>query len=678
MFTVKDRAVEDMIFDLITRTWDEILEHLPAITREKYVWRSWIYRGVKKVVLFAAHQDSRLFGKDEEEEYIRRKINKRSELVLVNLRLSAAKVFLYLTFPHMRETHDKLKYRAKLGACSSSRRSRVESEESSHDGDDDSIRRTSHDESHLDGSRSELKQLQDSLTRFFTPRNRRRSRVAQSSFSLEQLEDRSTSADNDDRVNGSLKNESDEEKVSDHADAVSKYKLRHDDDWQLNGIEGKRIFKAEHLRPLCVSVDGGARSEGPSTGPKATHSAYQSWKTNQPGHSPHRRNDVLYDALSPYFSASSEKRRTFSKGEYAQLSGVRRRGRSGDSSSTQEQVSPSSAWSMERARTSPEHSSCESLAQGEPGRHDEELAVDESRVSSISRRLEIGKIRPIPYYAHHIVLFSSVERHNNRRRKFPALQSTSSRGRPCAADVVNGPLKSNSRPQHRSVNASISITSCTYANSSPRTSSSITRTRSVYLFVVMDKLWCEQITSSKRGRSRSVRRERTASAKRVRTPRVPHTPTTSPETFSAGSHSSCTLRTSKEGRLKRTASSSASRKRVSAASLVRKARSRTMRIRRTSARTPLVKNTSQSRVKPVRGVPGAGRALRLAMAGSSAETELVSPFVIRPHIILVVKIRVHIYASRFSLTFATVFQTSAEKYQRSIGGFNSDASRVLS
>lgn len=41
--------------------------------------------------------------------------------------------------------------------------------------------------------------------------------------------------------------ESDEEKVSDHADAVSKYKLRHDDDWQLNGIEGKRIFKAEHL-----------------------------------------------------------------------------------------------------------------------------------------------------------------------------------------------------------------------------------------------------------------------------------------------------------------------------------------------------------------------------------------------------------------------------------------------
>lgn len=46
-----------------------------------------------------------------------------------------------------------------------------------------------------------------------------------------------------------------------------------------------------------------------------------------------------------------------------------------------EQVSPSSAWSMERARTSPEHSSCESLAQGEPGRHDEELAVDESRYS---------------------------------------------------------------------------------------------------------------------------------------------------------------------------------------------------------------------------------------------------------------------------------------------------------
>uniref|UniRef100_A0A915BFR5 histone acetyltransferase n=1 Tax=Parascaris univalens TaxID=6257 RepID=A0A915BFR5_PARUN len=523
----------------------------------------------------------------------------------------------------LREAHDKLKYRAKLGTCSSSRHSRVESEESSHDGDEDSIRRTSHDESHLDGSRSELKQLQDSLTRFFTPRNRRRSRVAQSSFSLEQLEDRSTSADNDDRVNGSLKNESDEEKVSDHADGVSKYKLRHDDDWQLNGIEGKRIFKAEHLRPLCVSVDGGARSEGPSSGSKATHPAYQPWKTkstqsglaDQPGHSPHRRNDVLYDALSPYFSASSEKRRTFSKGEYAQLSGMRRRGRSGDSSSTQEQASPSSAWSMERARTSPEHSSCESLAQGEPGRQDEELAIEES---------------------------SSVERHNNRRRKFPALQSTSSRSRPCAADIVNEPLKSNSRQQHRSVNASTAVTSCNYANSSPRTSSfsfpssrrafsSLKRHRTVSPAAVARKRLrssfsrCEQITSSKRGRSRSVRRERRASAKRVRTPRVPHTPTTSPETFSAGSHSSCALRTSKEGRQKRAACSSASRKRASAASLVRRARSRTMRIRRTSAPTPLLKNTSQSRMKAVRGVLGAGRALRLAMAGSSAETEKSVP-----------------------------------------------------
>ncbi|VDK43172.1 unnamed protein product [Anisakis simplex] len=323
----------------------------------------------------------------------------------------------------LKESHEKLKYHSsKLSSSSSSadtlsntnnnlthRRIRVESEESSHDGDGDDGLSTqrmtiNHDETssqHLDGSRgSELRQLQDSLTRFFTPSNRRRSRVAQSSFSLDQLDDRSNSVDNVD--NDAFKNEeSDDEKESREATASAvtivntvlngvvvggsgvreKSKSTKKREWQqhqqhrnmtnTNSVsDGKRLTKRDHLRPLTVAVDdqtsikidAGVPSSGSASGSRTTQS---SWKSHHSSLtvSPHRRNDVLYDALSPYFSASSEKRRTFSKGEYAQLSGVRRRGRSGDSSSAQEQISPTSQWSIERARVSPDrHSSFESIS----------------------------------------------------------------------------------------------------------------------------------------------------------------------------------------------------------------------------------------------------------------------------------------------------------------------------
>ncbi|VDM47367.1 unnamed protein product [Toxocara canis] len=247
--------------------------------------------------------------------------------------------------------------------------------------------RTSHDDPHLDGSRGELKQLQDSLTRFFTPSNRRRSRVAQSSFSLEQLEERSDSVDNDKRIDGSLKIDSDEEKLSEQVDASGKYKAKRDDDWQLNGIEGKRVPRKDHLRPLTVSVDDGARCEGPSSGPKIM-SGYSSWKTKQ--------------------------------------------------------ISPASAWSMERARTSPEHSSCESIAQAEPSRHDEELVADES---------------------------SSVERSNDRRRKLHGLPSVSTCGRPTSGEYVDESQKSKHKQHHKTNNTSVPLSAPVHVHSSSRSCS---------------------------------------------------------------------------------------------------------------------------------------------------------------------------------------------------------------
>uniref|UniRef100_A0A1I7S5B2 histone acetyltransferase n=1 Tax=Bursaphelenchus xylophilus TaxID=6326 RepID=A0A1I7S5B2_BURXY len=105
-----------------------------------------------------------------------------------------------------------------------------------------------------DASKTELKSLQDSLSSYFTPSNSRRSRVAQSSFSLENFQTM-------------------------------------DDD---------------KLGPLEIDVDkaGSAKNDDDS---------------NVSSPSPQRQTDRLFDSLSPYFSANTERRRKHEKGEYKQL-----------------------------------------------------------------------------------------------------------------------------------------------------------------------------------------------------------------------------------------------------------------------------------------------------------------------------------------------------------------------
>ncbi|CAG9532301.1 unnamed protein product [Cercopithifilaria johnstoni] len=141
---------------------------------------------------------------------------------------------------------------------------------------------------------SELKHLQDSLTRFFTPTNQRRSRVAQSSFSLESFEPGASSSR-----------------------ATS-----------CKSIDSKK----HHFSAISIDTKHGDLQ---STPPHPSISS--SLKSGQSTPSPHRRTDVLFDALSPYFSATSEKRRTFSKGQYVHLSGGRTRIKGGESTVVHEE-----------------------------------------------------------------------------------------------------------------------------------------------------------------------------------------------------------------------------------------------------------------------------------------------------------------------------------------------------
>ncbi|VDO18333.1 unnamed protein product [Brugia timori] len=113
--------------------------------------------------------------------------------------------------------------------------------------------------------------FEDSLTRFFTPTNQRRSRVAQSSFSLETFEPGASSS------------------------RAASYK----------SIESKK----HHFSAISIDTKQSDLQSPISLQPSISSSL----KSGQSTPSPHRRTDALFDALSPYFSAASEKRRTFSK-----------------------------------------------------------------------------------------------------------------------------------------------------------------------------------------------------------------------------------------------------------------------------------------------------------------------------------------------------------------------------
>ncbi|KAL3983131.1 hypothetical protein ACH3XW_49935 [Acanthocheilonema viteae] len=173
---------------------------------------------------------------------------------------------------------------------------------------------------------SELKHLQDSLTRFFTPTNRRRSRVAQSSFSLESFEPGASSRTTWKSIDS--KKDSSKERTRRSPRSIRKISAKDIKknviSGDINKTGGNRIH---HFSAISIDTKHGDLQ---STPPQPFTSS--SLKSGQSTPSPHRRTDALFDALSPYFSAASEKRRTFSKGQYVHLSGGRTRTKSGESS----------------------------------------------------------------------------------------------------------------------------------------------------------------------------------------------------------------------------------------------------------------------------------------------------------------------------------------------------------
>ncbi|VDM95340.1 unnamed protein product [Thelazia callipaeda] len=190
---------------------------------------------------------------------------------------------------------------------------------------------------------SELKHLQDSLTRFFTPANRRRSRVAQSSFSLERLQP-GTSSSRFFSSKNSSKKDLNKDKVG-HSKPLTRLSVK---DLKKNGVppEIKRSVPSKtthHLSIISVDTKVGELQSSVSQQPSTSSSLksvimskltsiYASFTKSsaQSTPSPNRRTDALLDALSPYFSAASEKRRIFSKGQYVHLSGGRTKTKSGD------------------------------------------------------------------------------------------------------------------------------------------------------------------------------------------------------------------------------------------------------------------------------------------------------------------------------------------------------------
>jgi hypothetical protein len=136
--------------------------------------------------------------------------------------------------------------------------------------------------------------LQDSLSAFFTPSNVRRSRVAQSSFSLEHLNDQKVRVSNlltgDQWLQSPL-----EIVINNSAEPHRGKKLSRQRSTENHSIvSSKRNF--HHLLLPLVSLSDSTPS--PSSKPDK---------------------DKLFDSLSPYFSTSGERRRRHEKGEYLQL-----------------------------------------------------------------------------------------------------------------------------------------------------------------------------------------------------------------------------------------------------------------------------------------------------------------------------------------------------------------------
>ncbi|VIO87826.1 MOZ/SAS family protein [Brugia malayi] len=176
---------------------------------------------------------------------------------------------------------------------------------------------------------SELKHLQDSLTRFFTPTNQRRSRVAQSSFSLETFEPGASSSRAASYKSIESKKDSNKERKRSPR-LVRKFTAK---DIKKNVSEiSRKGSKIHHFSAISIDTKQSDLQSPISLQPSISSSL----KSGQSTPSPHRRTDALFDALSPYFSAASEKRRTFSKGQYVHLSGGRTRTKSGESSNIHE------------------------------------------------------------------------------------------------------------------------------------------------------------------------------------------------------------------------------------------------------------------------------------------------------------------------------------------------------
>ncbi|KAM3725189.1 Histone acetyltransferase KAT6B [Dirofilaria immitis] len=187
---------------------------------------------------------------------------------------------------------------------------------------------------------SELKHLQDSLTRFFTPTNQRRSRVAQSSFSLESFEPCASSSRATSCKSIDSKKDSSKERTRRSPRPVRKLSAK---DIKKNVISGEinktTGSKIHHFSAISIDTKHGDLQSSVPLQPSISSPV----KSGQSTPSPHRRTDALFDALSPYFSATSEKRRTFSKGQYVHLSGGRTRTKSGENTAIHEESAFSSS-----------------------------------------------------------------------------------------------------------------------------------------------------------------------------------------------------------------------------------------------------------------------------------------------------------------------------------------------
>uniref|UniRef100_A0A0K0CWD2 UDENN domain-containing protein n=1 Tax=Angiostrongylus cantonensis TaxID=6313 RepID=A0A0K0CWD2_ANGCA len=179
----------------------------------------------------------------------------------------------------------------------------------------------------------ELKLLQDSLTHFFTPSAGRRCRQPPRKFD-------ESGVNSDDSVQPT-KSPADSgcEKTEPLVDKTTRRK--------------KSLIESSFMKPLTVDIDSKVECTGSCS---STISA-----PSEP--SPSRRVcEKLVDSLSPYFSTSSEKRRTAQKGEFAQLNSFRSRSGISERSSQSSPQSPSSArevkFEAEESASTQKQASC--------------------------------------------------------------------------------------------------------------------------------------------------------------------------------------------------------------------------------------------------------------------------------------------------------------------------------